>query len=74
MTFANCRQNQPRSTALQCVCGGQGGGDVRLVRMRVPSKATTYSQNVVALCVTCRRAERGRWMYVDRAGYFPWRC
>ena len=53
---------------LQCVCGGQGGGDVRLVRMRVPGKATKYQANTVALCVTCRRAERGKWMHVDRSG------
>lgn len=53
---------------LQCVCGGQGGGDVRLVRMRVDGRATEYHSKPVALCVTCRRAERGRWMYVDRAG------
>jgi hypothetical protein len=53
---------------LRCVCGGTGGGDVRLVRMRVDGKATLYHQRPVPLCVTCRRAERGRWMYVDRAG------
>lgn len=53
---------------VECVCGGPGGGDIRLVRMRVDGKATQYHSKPVALCAMCRRAERGRWMYADRAG------
>jgi hypothetical protein len=37
-------------------------GDVLMVRVRVPGKATMYRQQSVAMCGSCRAALRGSWM------------
>lgn len=67
MSFANCRQNQPKQrTIRRCICGWEGA-DVRDVKIRVEGKATMYRDETVPMCRLCRAAVRGRWMYADRS-------
>lgn len=50
---------------LQCVCCNSND-NVRMVRLRVPGKATLYESRTTPLCTTCRKRKLGSWMWPFR--------
>ena len=45
----------------QCGCGGNGHGDEKPVRLRLPGRATAYDPRIVWLCGSCRAKYSGSW-------------
>lgn len=62
-TLTQTHESAPiTSGPIRCQCGAEGTGDVRLVRVRLPGRATDYGRPE-PMCAACRLRKRGSWAY-----------